>query len=205
MKNVENVTYFPDKLTKDSLVIINYFGKLNNTNQNLYIEYSYDTIPTNSNSTRKAQMSKVTNYSFVLVDLEDADTIYFRFVDEYGTFDNNNGKFYQKTFEHSSVQTYSEPTTLLDEYKKSNNNSTIVKPISEDLFANEPIPEPEEEYKPIENTMALVPIKERGLVYARKGLRFSYKLNKRIKLLLIKLFRSLPSFLTGNYRRRINL
>lgn len=51
--------------------------------------------------------------------------------------------------------------------------------------------------------MALVPISEKKL--ARKGLRFSYRLNKRIRLLLIKLYRKLPSFITGNYRRRINL
>lgn len=201
MKSIENVTYFPEKLTKDSLVIINYFGNLNNTNQNLYIEYSYDKIPTDINSIRKAQMSKVTDYSFVLVALEDANTIYFRFVDEYGTFDNNGGNFYQKAIEQTSEKTYLEPTALLDEYKKSNNNSHIIENSTENLSEIKP----DEEYKPIENTMALVPIKERDLVYARKGLRFSYKLNKRIKLLLIKLFRSLPSFLTGNYRRRINL
>lgn len=54
-------------------------------------------------------------------------------------------------------------------------------------------------------TMALVPMKDRGLEFPRHGLRFSYKLNKRIRLALYKLFRKLPSFITGNYRRRLNL
>lgn len=54
-------------------------------------------------------------------------------------------------------------------------------------------------------TMALIPMNERGLVYPRRGLRFSYKLNKRIRLIILKLFKRLPNFITGNYRRRINL
>lgn len=54
-------------------------------------------------------------------------------------------------------------------------------------------------------TMALVPMKDRGLEFPRRGLRFSYKLNKRIRLILYKLFRKLPNFITGNYRRRLNL
>ena len=51
--------------------------------------------------------------------------------------------------------------------------------------------------------LSLVPLTQQKL--STKKLRFSYKLNKRIKILLIKLYRQLPSFLTGNYRRRINL
>ena len=54
-------------------------------------------------------------------------------------------------------------------------------------------------------SLALVPMKDRGLEFPRKGLRFSYKLNKRIRLMLYKLFRNLPNFITGNYRRRLNL
>ena len=54
-------------------------------------------------------------------------------------------------------------------------------------------------------TLALIPMKDRGLEFPRKGLRFSYKLNKRIRLMLYKLFRNLPNFITGNYRRRLNL
>lgn len=193
MNNVKNVTYFPEKLTKDSLVIINYFGPLN-TSEKLYIEYFYDENSIDNNSIRKAEMSKVTDYSFVLVSPEYASNLYFRFVDDNGNFDDNNGKFYQKIVEESSEKIYSEPSSLLSEYKKSNNNSHIATNNTQKLYDEDF----ENEYEPITN-MALVPIKERRL--ARKGLRFSYKLNKRIKLLLIKL----PSFITGNYRRRINL
>lgn len=39
----------------------------------------------------------------------------------------------------------------------------------------------------------------------KKRLSFTYKLNKRIKIFLIKLYRLMPNFITGNYRRRINL
>lgn len=57
----------------------------------------------------------------------------------------------------------------------------------------------------IPNSLAMIPIKECNLIYAKKGIRWSYRINKRIKLILYKLFRKLPSFITGNYRRRINL
>lgn len=51
--------------------------------------------------------------------------------------------------------------------------------------------------------LSLIPLKSKKLQCNK--LRFSYKLNKRIKILLIKLYRKLPNFITGNYRRRINL
>lgn len=57
----------------------------------------------------------------------------------------------------------------------------------------------------VPETMALMPMNDRDLVHPRHGLRFSYKLNKRIRLIIYKLFRRLPNFITGNYRRRINL
>lgn len=45
-----------------------------------------------------------------------------------------------------------------------------------------------------------------SLPYLQKnGLRKSYLWNKKIRILLYKLFRNLPRFITGNYRRRINL
>ena len=37
------------------------------------------------------------------------------------------------------------------------------------------------------------------------GLRKTYLLNKKIKLFFYKVFRKLPRFITGNYRRRLNL
>lgn len=39
----------------------------------------------------------------------------------------------------------------------------------------------------------------------KRGLRKSYIWSKKIRIALYKLFRSLPRFITGNYRRRINL
>lgn len=197
MDIIENVTYFPEKLTKNSLVIINYFGTLSSS-EKLYIEYFYNEFPINNNSITKAEMSKVTNYYFALITLENAGTLYFRFVDNHGNFDDNNGLFYYKDIETSSELIYSEPSSLLLEYKKSNNKPNIIENTKETIYPEEF----EDEYEPITN-MALVTIKDCRL--AKKGLRFSYKLNKRIKLLLIKLFRKLPSFITGNYRRRINL
>ena len=57
----------------------------------------------------------------------------------------------------------------------------------------------------VPETMALIPMSGRDLIHPRHGLRFSYKLNKRIRLIIYKLFKRLPNFITGNYRRRINL
>lgn len=57
----------------------------------------------------------------------------------------------------------------------------------------------------VPETMALMPMNDRDLIHPRRGLRFSYKLNKKIRLIIYKLFRRLPNFITGNYRRRINL
>ena len=39
----------------------------------------------------------------------------------------------------------------------------------------------------------------------RKRLRFGYKLNKKIKIALMKAYRLMPNFIKGDYRRRINL
>ncbi len=203
MNDIEKVTYFPKKLTKNSLVIINYFGSLNN-NQKLYIEFSYDDISSFNTSLRKTEMSKLTDYSLALITIEDATKLYFRFVDNNGNIDDNNGMFYQKTIEQESTQSYSEISSLLSEYKNSNNNSHIATNIVTNDIQTPQTSDSFENNNNIETPcMALVPLKDQSL--ARKGLRLSYKLNKRIKLLLIKLFRKLPSFITGNYRRRINL
>lgn len=191
---VENITCFPEKLSKNSLVTINYFGFLN-TSDKIYIEYSYDKDAFSNNLIRRSEMSKVSDYSFVLISLESADNLYFRFSDDFGHFDDNNGQFYQKAISSQEEALYTNSTTLLSEYL--NNNSNIINQVSNEVLHIDNFDETPSQ------AMALVPLKEHSL--ARKGLRFSYKLNKRIKLLLIKLFRKLPSFITGNYRRRINL
>lgn len=198
MNMIENITYFPEKLSKNSLAIINYFGFLN-TSDKIYIEYSYDKDAFSNNLIRRAEMSKISDYSFALISLESADNLYFRFSDDFGHFDDNNGQFYQKEISSQEEALYTNSTTLLSEYEylNLNNKSNIINKISNEDLHIDNFDETSSQ------TMALVPIKEHSL--ARKGLRFSYKLNKRIKLLLIKLFRKLPSFITGNYRRRINL
>lgn len=55
-------------------------------------------------------------------------------------------------------------------------------------------------------TKALTVVKDSSIQETgRRHLRFSYKLNKKIRIMLIKLYRLMPSFITGDYRRRINL
>lgn len=182
MDTAKIISYSPEELKTNSSVIINYFGNLNSSQQ-LYIEYFYDDILNSNTSIIKAKMSKVAGHSFVFISIEGLNKIFFRFVDENGNIDDNLGAFYQKDI----GAVFSEISSVQKEEQSLNSTS---------------YPEKFEEVEEVPN-MALVPIRESSL--ARKGLRFSYKLNKRIKLLLIKLFRKLPSFITGNYRRRINL
>jgi hypothetical protein len=56
-----------------------------------------------------------------------------------------------------------------------------------------------------DNLPILINTSETKLVKRKKRLPFTYKLNKRIKIFLIKIYRLMPKFITGNYRRRINL
>lgn len=178
MNTTKIISYVPEELKTNTPVIINYFGNLNNSQQ-IYIEYFYDDISNSNTSIIKAKMSKVIGYSFVFISVEGLSKIFFRFVDENGNIDDNFGAFYQKDIGEVPLEISSVPE------EQTPDNILYL-----------------EEFEESSN-MSLVPIKESSL--ARKGLRFSYKLNKRIKLLLIKLFRKLPSFITGNYRRRINL
>ena len=56
------------------------------------------------------------------------------------------------------------------------------------------------------NNNSLIVSQNKGLKSRKRhGLSFSYKMNKKIKIALIKLYRVLPNFLKGDYRRRINL
>ena len=56
-----------------------------------------------------------------------------------------------------------------------------------------------------ENTPLIISNDKKLKSRKRHGLSFSYKMNKKIKITLIKLYRMLPNFLKGDYRRRINL
>lgn len=60
----------------------------------------------------------------------------------------------------------------------------------------------ESESKPEAN---IVVIEEKSIDKKRKKLRKTYIWSKKIKLAVYKLIISLPRFITGNYRRRINL
>lgn len=60
----------------------------------------------------------------------------------------------------------------------------------------------ESECKPEAN---IVVIEEKSIDKKRKKLRKTYIWSKKIKLAVYKLIISLPRFITGNYRRRINL
>ena len=51
----------------------------------------------------------------------------------------------------------------------------------------------------------IVVVEEKAIDKKRKKLRKTYIWSKKIKLAVYKLIISLPRFITGNYRRRINL
>lgn len=161
MTNSIMINKISSNIISRSLSIINYHGFLKACDP-LYIEYTFDSFE-NSDSIKKLKMTKLPNYSHVIVPLDNISTkkIYFQFITEDGKIDNNNNNYFTKE--------------LKLEAPMLNYNSEL----------------------------SLVPLTQQKL--STKKLRFSYKLNKRIKILLIKLYRQLPSFLTGNYRRRINL
>lgn len=56
-----------------------------------------------------------------------------------------------------------------------------------------------------ENTELVVTKSSLPYLQEQHGLRKSYIWSKKIRLFLYKIFRSLPRFITGNYRRRLNL
>ncbi len=61
-------------------------------------------------------------------------------------------------------------------------------------------------YEPERKTEAnIVVVEEKAIDKKRKKLRKTYIWSKKIKLAVYKLIISLPRFITGNYRRRINL
>lgn len=141
----------------------------------LYVEYSY--FPFNSVNTvyNKLEMNKIENTYSVSIPIEKARTIYFRFIN-----DNN------------QISTSEDKQGFQMIVKESSSKNITTK--EAEVISDQ-----------ITNSLAMIPLKERNLNYAKKGLRFSYKLNNRIKLLLYKLLTRLPNFITGNYRRRINL
>lgn len=192
MNLTKDITFSPDNLTKNSFVIINYSGKFKK-NTRVFIEYSYEKFENNLNNYKSKEMIKtVDNNFYVLLYLEDIGDLYIRFKNKRRETNNENSNYF--TLHVSDSQSTNVSVSDL---------SNI---IPEDIPATENIVYQNVSLEsPIQQELALVPVKEHHLGVPRKGLRFSYKLNKRIRLILYKLFRSLPNFITGNYRRRINL
>lgn len=159
-------------------------------------------------------MSLENNTSFLKIDylgeFSETDKIYVEYMYENNTIQKNeltiNGGLAYAILPITSLSTFSFRFVKNDQIINKDNvpfkinilntvvqNDTTVTPTVTET------PEIVEEDKIFDEELSLVPVD------SRKGLSFSYKLNKRIRLLFIKLFRRLPSFITGNYRRRINL
>ena len=97
-----------------------------------------------------------------------------------------------------------------DEYdkKSENNQDTIIN------IENQKVEYVDENTNTLESNSSDEELEEKSLIIQsdksikknnKKGLRFGYKLNKKIKITLIKLYRLMPNFIKGDYRRRINL
>ena len=200
MNQYLNLNFFPNNLQKNSLELITYLGKLQNSNK-LYIEYSY--FGTNNFDFEKKveELRKYKNAFSSIIYLENFSNLVFRFVDDNGTIDDNDGNFYN--LELTSVA--SKNNYQLSDLQKLlvNTKSQMVKSEKADAILSE-FQESKKAVEIPQETTALVVTKSKK-PSNKRHLSFSYKLNKRIKLALIKLFRSMPSFITGNYRRRINL
>lgn len=97
-----------------------------------------------------------------------------------------------------------------DEYDKKpeNNQDTIIN------IENQKVEYVDENTNTLESNSSDEELEEKSLIIQsdksikknnKKGLRFGYKLNKKIRITLIKLYRLMPNFIKGDYRRRINL
>ncbi len=97
-----------------------------------------------------------------------------------------------------------------DEYdkKSENNQDTIIN------IENQKVEYVDENTNTLESNSSDEELEEKSLIIQsdksikknnKKGLRFGYKLNKKIRITLIKLYRLMPNFIKGDYRRRINL
>ena len=103
-----------------------------------------------------------------------------------------------------------------DEYDKKpdNNQDTIISQDTTINIENQKVEYVEENTNILESKSSDEEFEEKSLIIQsdksikknnKKGLRFGYKLNKKIKITLIKLYRLMPNFIKGDYRRRINL
>ena len=103
-----------------------------------------------------------------------------------------------------------------DEYDKKpdNNQDTIISQDTTINIENQKVEYVEENTNILESKSSDEEFEEKSLIIqsdksikknTKKGLRFGYKLNKKIKITLIKLYRLMPNFIKGDYRRRINL
>lgn len=170
--------------------------------RDISLEYSFAPF----NSKRKAKKKtpellmerKGQVYSANIIANNGISNIYFRLLDDKNKIIilDNTQEFHIETCSiEDDIDDFTEEELLLASTSVSINVQSVSTPV-------ESVPEI---HYTVPSTLALVPMKERGLIFPRRGLRFSYRLNKRIRLMLYKLFRKLPSFITGNYRRRLNL
>ena len=167
-------------------------------NRDISLEYSFAPL-TNKKKYKKhnpvllmERKGKV--YSANIIANTGIPTIYFRLLDNKNKIiilDNKQ----QFNIETCDVDTLEDDFTEEELMLAKTNNTSTANQVETEQLSDYSVP----------TTLALVPMKDRGLEFPRKGLRFSYKLNKRIRLMLYKLFRNLPNFITGNYRRRLNL
>jgi len=220
MKLTENLTILPDNLEKNSTAEI-YFSYRNHPDTQIFIEYSNKPLDITNTNIEKLEMSNIESNFFISIKLKKAGSFYFRFVDNENNIITFNNKQKFELFVDGSIdeenitESYSEqPTNYIKPQIQEKQEIQAIQNVQEiQKSENETLSEVTLDKQDNENinmfntndSLSLVPIKQNSLIHARKGIRLSYRINKRIRLILYKLFRKLPSFITGNYRRRINL
>ena len=203
MKITEDIIILPNDLENNASAELYYLGSLPTLKQ-LFVEYTYlpstnTTAPINTN---KLEMKKIGNSFSVTIPLENTSEFYFRLLDENNAVITSEGKQEFSIFVNNSFEDNISSANKMENIW--NNDQTNTSTYTQATVAT-PVQNKVSEEKKVSDSLAMVPIKEKNLIYARNGLRLSYRLNKKIRLILYKLFRKLPNFITGNYRRRINL
>lgn len=210
MKISENITI--SQTDKEKILNLNYISTLTN---NLSLEYSNLPFNSGDNSNeniKKIEMTKTEDYFTAEISFENTPEIYFRILNENNEIVTIDTK-QDFIVSYDNIKEASENITtggVSENSETINNSSTYV--VSEEVNNEGTSTEidngntyPQLDNINVPTSLAMVPIKEQNLMYAKHGLRFTYRLNKKIRLILYKLFQKLPSFITGNYRRRINL
>lgn len=193
MKLTQDLVILPNRLEQNVNAEIYYSGNTNSI-KNLYIEYSNLPFENENTIINRVEMIRIESSFYASIHLTDKGSYYFRLID------NNNNLIISDSKQTFEVLVQSSTN---NSENNQNNNSELEENNTTNTETNQNINSNNKES--IQNSLSLIPIKEQPLIYAKKGIRLSYRINKRIRLILYKLFRKLPSFITGNYRRRINL